>query len=461
MRILAWSGRQYHAPIAGNETERAGIAMPPTAAVDDEPIFEGVQHVLDEAFEHAEVSSDTVERLRLPKSALKVSIPVRMDDGSLRTFPGYRVRYDDTRGPTKGGIRYSPHVNIDEVQSLAFWMTFKCAALGLPFGGAKGGVTVDPKELSLLELERLSRGYIDQIADFIGPKVDIPAPDVSTNEMVMGWMTDEYSRIKRAQTPAVMTGKPLSMGGSQGRATATGDGAAFVIERLLPRLRERGSLPGEDTATTVAVQGFGNAGARIAELMAAAGMKVVAISDSRTALHDPAGLDVAALAAGKRATGRLDESAADRIDHADLLTLAVDILIPSALEGAIDADNADDVRARVVLEVANGPVTPEADAALAASGTVVIPDILANAGGVTVSYYEWVQNRSGLYWSAAEVGERLRSQMRLETDAIWELIDDLDVRPRVAAYVHALRRIGDAIDARGSAEHFQADLIGR
>lgn len=427
----------------------------------DEPIFAGVQHVLDEAFRHAEVSADTVERLRLPKSALKVSIPVRMDDGSLRTFPGYRVRYDDTRGPTKGGIRFSPQVNIDEVQSLAFWMTFKCAALGLPFGGAKGGVTVDPKELSLLELERLSRGYIDQIADFIGPKVDIPAPDVSTNELVMGWMTDEYSRIKRAQTPAVMTGKPLSMGGSQGRATATGDGAAVVIEQLLPRFRERGIVPGTAAATTVAVQGFGNAGARIAELMAAAGMKVIAVSDSRTALHDPTGLDVAALVAGKRATGRLVADGADQIDGGDLLTLDVDILIPAALEGAIDGDNADDVKAKVILEVANGPVTPEADARLAATDTIVVPDILANAGGVTVSYYEWVQNRAGLYWSAAEVRERLQAQMRSETDAIWDLIDDLDVTPRVAAYVHALRRIGDAVDARGSVEHFQADRDGR
>ncbi len=380
-----------------------------------------------------------------------------MDDGSLRTFPGYRVRYDDTRGPTKGGTRFSPDVNIDEVQALAFWMTFKCAALGLPFGGAKGGVTVDPKELSLLELERLSRGYIDQIADFIGPDVDIPAPDVSTNELVMGWMADEYSKIKRARIPAAMTGKPLAMGGSEGRSTATGDGAAFVIEQLLPKLRERADLPGDDGDTTVAVQGFGNAGTAIAQRMAEAGMTVVAVSDSQTALYDEGGLDVAELAEGKRESGRLDASAADEIDGDELLALEVDLLIPSALEGAIDEDNAGEVKAKVVVEVANGPVTPDADAKLADAGTIVLPDILANAGGVTVSYYEWVQNRSGLYWEAEEVRDRLESRIKGEADTIWELTEDLDVTPRVAAYVHALRRIDEAVQARGSAERFQAD----
>ncbi len=387
-----------------------------------------------------------------------------MDDGSLRNFPGYRVRYDDTRGPTKGGVRYSPQVNIDEVQSLAFWMTFKCAALGLPFGGAKGGVTVDPKELSLLELERLSRGYIDRIADFIGPDVDIPAPDVATNELVMGWMTDEYSLITRQRTPAAITGKPLPMGGSEGRSTATGDGAAFVIEHLLPRLREETDLPDEDSETTVAVQGFGNAGAAIAERMSEAGLRVVAVSDSSTALQSPDGLDVAALAEGKRACGELDgdgqDDVTEEIDPDELLALDVDILSPSALEGAIDSDNAADVRADVIFEVANGPLTPDADARLGERGIVVVPDILVNAGGVTVSYFEWVQNRAGMYWSADEVRERLKSRMEAETDRIWSIHTDLDVSLRVAAYVHALRRIGEAVDARGSAERFQADADG-
>jgi len=434
------------------------------AATSNGSLFGGAQRVLDEAFEHADVSADTLERLRLPKSALKVSIPVRMDDGSLRTFAGYRVRYDDTRGPTKGGIRFHPKVNIDEIQSLAFWMTFKCAALGLPFGGAKGGVTVDSKELSLLELERLARGYVDQVADFIGPDVDIPAPDVYTNELVMGWMVDQYSTIKRAFTPGAFTGKPLSMGGSRGRGTATADGAAQVIGQLLPRIREMADLPERVEETTVAVQGFGNAGAVIAERLADAGMKVVAVSDSRTAMHAPEGLDVSPMAERKRFTGELEGEAlggeVSEIEGEELLALDVDLLIPAALEGAINADNVADVRAKVIFELANGPVSPDADSVLLDREVIVVPDILVNAGGVTVSYFEWVQNRAGLPWEEDEVRERLRARMEIETDAIWEIGEDLDVPLRVAAYVHALRRLGDAVDARGSAERYRSSRVG-
>ncbi len=384
-----------------------------------------------------------------------------MDDGSLRTFAGYRVRYDETRGPTKGGIRFHPQVNIDEIQSLAFWMTFKCAALGLPFGGAKGGVTVDPKELSLFELERLARGYVDAIADFIGPDVDIPAPDVYTNELVLGWMTDQYSKISRTREPAAFTGKPMAMGGSEGRATATADGGAQVIEQLLPRLREADDeLPKENEETTVAVQGFGNAGAAIAERLAEAGMKVVAVSDSQTALHAPEGLDIAPIAKRKREEGKLEGEAlsgeVSEIDGEELLALDVDLLIPSALEGAINEDNVDDVKARVIVELANGPVAPAADEKLIERGVTILPDILVNAGGVTVSYFEWVQNRAGLYWSADEVREKLRERMETETDRIWSIAEDLDVPLRVAAYVHALRRIDAAVEAGGSAERFRA-----
>ena len=384
-----------------------------------------------------------------------------MDDGSLRTFAGYRVRYDETRGPTKGGIRFHPQVNIDEIQSLAFWMTFKCAALGLPFGGAKGGVTVDPKELSLFELERLARGYVDAIADFIGPDVDIPAPDVYTNELVLGWMTDQYSKIRRTREPAAFTGKPMAMGGSEGRATATADGGAQVIEQLLPRLRElNDDLPKENEETTVAVQGFGNAGSVIAERLAEAGMKVVAVSDSQTALHAPDGLDVAPIAKRKREEGKLEGEAlsgeVSEIDGEELLALDVDLLIPSALEGAINEDNVDEVKARVIVELANGPVAPAADEKLIERGVAVLPDILVNAGGVTVSYFEWVQNRAGFYWGAEEVREKLRERMETETDRIWSIADDLDVPLRVAAYIHALRRIDAAVEAGGSAERFRA-----
>ena len=443
--------------IAGGQSPAEAIA-----GDGENSLFGVATQMLDEAFEYAGVSVDTLERLRLPKSVLKISIPVRMDDGTLRNFPGYRVRYDDTRGPTKGGIRFSPRVSADEVQSLAFWMTFKCAALGLPFGGAKGGVTVDPKELSQLELERLSRGYIDGIVDHMGPDLDIPAPDVATNELVIGWMVDEYSKIARSFSPAAITGKPLSMGGSVGRSTATGDGAAFVIERLLPRLRETIDLPEEDANTTVAVQGFGNAGTAIAARMAEAGLRVVAISDSSVALRREDGVDIERAIELKRSEGKLDAAAldADEIGADELLALDVDILIPSALESAIDEDNAGDVRAKAIFEVANGPITAEADHMLADAGVIVAPDILVNAGGVTVSYFEWVQNRTGLAWEAEEVSERLRTRMDRETDRIWELSQEHGTTLRVAAYVHALHRIGQAVEDRGSSEHFQRDLNG-
>jgi glutamate dehydrogenase (NADP+) len=411
---------------------------------DSASIFARASERLDAAAKVVEASDDTLERLRLPKSSLKVSIPVRMDDGSLRTFRGYRVRYDDSCGPTKGGIRFHPNVDADEVQSLAFWMTFKTAALGLPFGGGKGGVTVDPKELSTLELERLSRGYIDQIADFIGPEIDIPAPDVATNELVMGWMMDQYGTIVRRIEPAVITGKPISMGGSAGRATATSDGAFDVIATL------RDDLGLEDGAT-VAIQGFGNAGAQLATLLADDGFKVVAVSDSRGGVHDPDGLDVAAVRERKASDGQVGED----ISGEELLALEVDLLIPAALEDAITKHNADDVRARVVVEVANGPVTGEADEILAGRDVTVVPDILANAGGVTVSYYEWAQNRSGLRWEADDVREKLRARMVKETEAIAELAKDDDLDLRTAAYAHALARLDEAVVAKGSASRFR------
>jgi glutamate dehydrogenase (NADP+) len=402
---------------------------------------------LEAAIEHADVSADTIERLKLPKSVLKVSIPVRMDDGSLRVFAGYRVRYDDTRGPTKGGIRFHPDVDVDEVQSLAFWMTFKCAVMGLPFGGGKGGVAVDPKQLSTHELERLSRGYIDAVADFIGPDVDIPAPDVATNAMVMGWMMDQYATIQRRIEPGVITGKPVPMGGSAGRDTATGDGAWHVVRTLLPRLL------GDTERATVAIQGFGNAGQVLAARLHEAGHLVVAVSDSRTALYGEQGIDVPAARAAK-ADGALRADGAQEISAEELLALDVDLLCPSALENAITEDNAGDVRARAVVEVANGPVSAAADEVLDDAGVTVVPDILANAGGVTVSWFEWVQNRTGLPWSAEEVAERLEERMVAETEAIAGLAEEHGIKLRTAAYVHALRRIGEAVDSRGRADDF-------
>ncbi len=422
-------------------------------------LFSDASQRLEEALAYASISDDAIERLKLPKSSLKVSIPVRMDDGTLRIFPGYRVRYDDTRGPTKGGIRYHQAVSIDEVQSLAFWMTFKCAVANLPFGGGKGGITVNPKELSHFELERLSRGYIDAVADFIGPDVDIPAPDVYTNQMIMGWMVDEYSIIKRQITPAVITGKPLTMGGSLGRDTATAMGAFFTIEATWPKLGN-----GSPADTTVAVQGFGNAGAIIAELLFNAGYKVVAVSDSKGGIYRREGLDIPSVRQFKDSTRTLKAVYCegtvcsivehDTITNEELLALDVDILAPAALENQITAANARDIKAKAVYELANGPTTPGADEILHQRDVIVFPDILVNAGGVTVSYFEWVQNRQGLYWTLEEVNQQLKQKMVEETERIWAIAQEQGIAPRTAAYVHALNRIGDAVQAKGTKDYF-------
>ncbi len=405
-----------------------------------------------EACPHAGLSEDARERLSRPISSLKVSIPVRMDDGSMSTFAGYRVRYDDTRGPAKGGIRFHPSVTAAEVTTLAFWMTFKTALMDLPFGGGKGGVAVDPKELSVAELERLSRGYIAAVADVIGPDIDVPAPDVATNEMVMGWMAHEYAKITRSHQPSVLTGKPIALGGIAGRSSATSDGAFHVIRVLRDRVLA------DIDAPTVAIQGFGNAGAQLAQALSDDGWKVVAVSDSRAAIHDPDGLDITKVRAHKDDTGSLaDAPSGDELDPADLLTLEVDALIPAALEGAIHGDNAGDVRARVIFEVANGPVTAEADAILDEAGVEVVPDILVNAGGVTVSWFEWVANRQGERVAEHDVRERLERRMVAETGAIADIADERGLKLRTAAYVHALQRLGDAIDATGTVTTFAGE----
>ncbi|AKE65579.1 NADP-specific glutamate dehydrogenase [Microcystis aeruginosa NIES-2549] len=422
-------------------------------------LFTDASSRLERALKYVSISDDAIERLKYPKASLSVSIPVRMDNGTLRIFQGYRVRYDDTRGPGKGGVRYHPNVNIDEVQSLAFWMTFKCALLDLPFGGAKGGITLNPKELSKAELERLSRGYIEGIADFIGPDVDILAPDVYTNEMIMGWMMDQYSIIQRKISPAVVTGKPLTMGGSRGRDTATGTGAFHVIHSLLPKLDKK------PANTTVAVQGFGNAGAVVADLLAKAGYQVVAVSDSQGGIYREKGLDIASIRDYKQEhrgiTAIYCEGTVcnivehEAISNEELLALDVDILIPAALENQITAENADRVRAKYIFEVANGPTTSEADRILESKGILVFPDILVNAGGVTVSYFEWVQNRSGLYWRLNEINERLKERMVTEAEKVWSFAQEFDISLRNAAYAQAITRLGEALDAKGTRDYYQ------
>jgi len=421
-------------------------------------LFADASQRLQQALKYTTLSEDAIESLKYAKASLSVSIPVRMDDGSLKVFQGYRVRHDDSRGAGKGGVRYHPNVTLDEVQSLAFWMTFKCAALSLPFGGAKGGVAVNPKSLSRLELERLSRGYIDAIADFIGTDVDILAPDVYTNAMVMGWMMDQYSIIRRQNTLGVVTGKPIAMGGSLGRDTATAMGASFVIEAMLPKFEMK---PQE---TTVAVQGFGNAGATIAELLYRAGYKIVAVSDSKGAIHSKAGLDIPSIRQHKNSTREIQAvycegsvcSVADhdRLTNAELLELDVDILLPAALENQITEANANNIKAKLIFELANGPITSTADAILEKKGIYVFPDILVNAGGVTVSYFEWVQNRNGLYWTLGEVNQTLQRKMVEETEQIWLIVQELSISARTAAYIHALRRLGEAIDAKGTRNYY-------
>ncbi len=421
-------------------------------------LFKDASSRVEDALKHIAVSDDTIERLKYPRSVLKVSVPVRMDDGSLKVFPGYRVQYDNTRGPTKGGIRFHPSVSAEEVQTLAYWMTFKCAAIGLPYGGGKGGVAVNPKELSPMEVERLSRSYISAISGFIGPDVDIPAPDVYTNQMIMGWMVDEYNKIAGKQVLGVITGKPLSMGGSQGRSTATATGAFHTIQTFMDERRI------DTNGMTVAIQGFGNAGAELGDLLHLAGYKVVAVSDSKGAIYNKDGLHVPSVSHFKETSRQLKAvycegtvcniTEHETMTNEELLEMDVDILIPAALENQITSRNADKIKAKYIFEVANGPVTSDADNILDDKGTIVMPDILTNAGGVTVSYLEWVQNRQGLYWEEEEVAERLEKRMVKETKKIMGIAQEKKCSMRTAAYVHALSRIEEAVRDRGTKDYF-------
>lgn len=424
-------------------------------------LFSSALEQLKEARGHLTISNETIESLENPVALLQVSIPVRMDDGSLKIFQGYRVRHSDVRGPGKGGIRYHPQVDLEEVKALAFWMTLKCAVADIPFGGAKGGVIVDPKKLSRLELERLSRGFIQAIADHIGPEIDIPAPDVYTNSTIMGWMASEYARIRRQKAPAVITGKPLALGGSLGREEATGQGAYFIVKKWMEK------KGWEAKKTTVAVQGFGNAGYQIAKLLYADGFKVVAVSDSKGGLYNRDGLDPVSIKKHKDETKELKDIYCDasvceiregnRIRNEELLELEVDLLIPAALENQIHAQNAPRLKARCVVEVANGPTTPEADRILAERKIPLIPDILANAGGVTVSYFEWVQNKTGYYWTLEEVNERLRQKMESAFEKVYETGEGKKIPFRKAAYVLGLQRLAEAYEATGTKEFFNEE----
>lgn len=419
-----------------------------------EDMLKGALSHLDDAAKYSEIHPEVLEKLRYPKEVLSARLMIRMDDGSRRSFLAWRCRYDDTRGPTKGGIRYHPQATMDEVVTLAFWMTFKCAVAGLPYGGGKGAIKVDPKELSKAELERLSRAYVHAFASMIGPDRDIPAPDVYTNAMIMGWMSDEYSSLVGYPCPAVITGKPIALGGSKGRDDATARGGFYVLKHL------QQELPlSPNGARTAVIQGYGNAGHFIASLLHEDGWKILGISDSRNGIYDPEGLDPIAVKACKDATGGVAAYANDRpnvkvVDNRELLALKCDLLVPAAMEDQIDADVANNVQAKVILELANGPVTADADEILDARGIIVLPDILANAGGVTVSYFEWVQNRQGYYWTVEEVHQRLKQIMDREAMFVWGKAQQKGVSLRTAAYVHGLERLSDAIEAHGTQTYF-------
>ena len=396
------------------------------------------------AAEKLHLSEDMREVLRQPKRELAVNFPVRLDSGRIKTFTGYRVQHNVNRGPAKGGIRYGPDVTLDEVKALAMWMTWKCAVVGIPFGGAKGGVICDPKQMSPAELERLTRRYTTEISIIIGPHSDIPAPDVNTNSQVMAWIMDTYSMHEGFSIPAVVTGKPLSIGGSEGRNDATATGVLFVTRQAAKRL----GMPLR--GARVSIQGYGNAGAIAARLFHNEGCKIVAVSDTRGGIYNEAGLDPSAVLRYKQEKGSvIDFPRTQQIRVQDVLEVPCDILIPAATEGVLTAANADRVQARIVAEAANGPTTPEADKILFDKDTVLIPDILANAGGVTVSYFEWVQDLQSFFWGVDEITQKLEVIMNRAFSAVAAKADQYHCDMRLAANMLAISRVAEATQVRG------------
>ncbi|MGC9137597.1 MAG: Glu/Leu/Phe/Val family dehydrogenase [Thermoplasmata archaeon] len=407
--------------------------------------FKIAQEQLDKAAKVMKLDPAVHAILREPMRVLEVTIPVKMDDGSVKVFKGFRVQYNDARGPTKGGIRFHPQETLDTVKALAAWMTWKTSVVDIPYGGAKGGVICDPKSMSEAEIERLSRGYIRAIGRFIGPEKDIPAPDVYTTPQIMAWMMDEYSKIVGYNAPGVITGKPLEVGGSLGRGDATARGGMYCLREAAKKIKL------DLSKATVAIQGFGNAGQFAHKLITEMfGSKVVAVSDSKGGIYSEEGLDFEKVLAHKEKTGSVvNFPGTKNITNEELLELKVDVLIPAALENQITAKNADKIKAKIVLELANGPTTPEADEILYKKGILDIPDFLANAGGVTVSYFEWVQNINGYYWTLDEVHQKLDQKM---TKAFWDVMDAMEkykVEPRTAAYIVAVKRVADAVKIRG------------
>ena len=390
---------------------------------------------LDKVTKLKDFGSEFITNLRQPNRDIRISIPVKMDDGSIKVFEGYRVEYNNAMGPYKGGIRYHQDTEVNEVKALAFWMTIKCAVAGIPMGGGKGGITVDPKKLSKGELERLSRGWVARLSDIIGPKKDVPAPDVNTTPEIMAWMADEFEKLTGDKTGAVITGKPLDKGGSEGRGTATAQGGFYVFEALKQEL----NLPEK---CNVAIQGFGNAGSYAALIWSKAGHSIVAISDSKGGVYNALGLDIEKLFEYKKSTGSLSGFPGSKdITNAELLETECDLLIPAAFENQITDANAGNIRAKAILELANGPITPEADEILFNKGIAIVPDVLANSGGVTVSYFEWDQNLKGEHWSEKEVFEKLQPMMADAAEKIAARAKESNTDLRRGAFILALERI--------------------
>lgn len=390
------------------------------------------------------VSDSVYQILKEPIRFLEVSIPVRMDNGSIVIFKGYRAQHNDAVGPTKGGIRFHPNVNIDEVKALSIWMSFKCSVVGVPFGGAKGGVIVDPDTLSKSELERLSRGYIREIFSIIGPDKDIPAPDVNTNEQIMAWMMDEYSKLTGKNSPAIITGKPIISGGSLGRTEATGYGVALMAHEATKYLNL------DIKNCTVCIQGFGNVGKYSALNLQRLGAKIIAISDVKGGIYNKEGIDINKLIEYVKENGRVAGfDGAEQIANDKLFELETDIFVPAALENQITSDVARSIKTKIICEGANGPTTPEADKILYERKVFVVPDILANAGGVTVSYFEWVQNLDNYYWALEEVEKRQKQIMIKAFEKVYETSRDFKVDMRTAAYITSLKRIYEAMRMRG------------
>ncbi|MEW9500234.1 Glu/Leu/Phe/Val family dehydrogenase [Jeotgalibacillus marinus] len=406
-------------------------------------VLKSTQTVIHNALNKLGYSEEVYELLKEPIRMMTVKIPVRMDDGKVKVFTGYRAQHNDAVGPTKGGIRFHPNVSEKEVKALSIWMSLKCGIVDLPYGGGKGGIICDPREMSFRELETLSRGYVRAISQIVGPNKDIPAPDVFTNSQIMAWMMDEYSRIDEFNSPGFITGKPFVLGGSHGRETATAKGVTICIREAA---KKRGiSIQG----ARVVVQGFGNAGSFLAKFMHDAGAKVIGISDAYGALHDPEGLDIDYLLDRRDSFGTVTKLFDSTLTNDELLELDCDILVPAAIENQIREDNAHKIKASIVVEAANGPTTLEATKILTDRGILLVPDVLASAGGVTVSYFEWVQNNQGYYWPEEEVKEKLEHVMVRSFEAIYQASQSRKVDMRLAAYMVGVRKMAEASRFRG------------